>query len=337
MGRGKALNDDEKAVIIKESAKGTSPNDIATKIGRHVDTVKRFQKNPAPRKKRSDAGTSKTVTDRDLRNIGRQVRRKPGMTSKSIFTKAGLPNVPKSTRNMILQKISSVKSPLKQPPLTPRHKNLRVEWARKYMKMDMGLVLFTDETRSTLDGPDGWANGWVYFNDERHQRLKRQQQGGGIMIWAGIIGDRLVGPVRVPEGVKVTSAAYCNLLTQCLVPWLDNIPLSLRRDFIFMHDNAPSHSARATREYLAKLGIKDEKLMIWPPSSPDLNPIENFWSIIKRDIYSDGRQFSSKETLWQAIDTAARAVPHDTIKKLTDSMNSRLFEVIKGHGKHVGK
>ena len=65
MGRGKASTEDEKDVIINKSAESTSPDAIAAKIDRHVDTVKRFQKNPTPRKKLSDAGLSKTVTDRD--------------------------------------------------------------------------------------------------------------------------------------------------------------------------------------------------------------------------------------------------------------------------------
>ena len=50
MRRQKALHVDGKAVIIKESAKGTTPDTIAQKIGRHVDTVNRFQKDPSPRK-----------------------------------------------------------------------------------------------------------------------------------------------------------------------------------------------------------------------------------------------------------------------------------------------
>ena len=212
----------------------------------------------------------------------------------SIFTAAGLLDVPKFSRNAILQTICSVKAPLKLPPLTLRHKNSRVEWASKYLKMDITLALFTDETWATLDGLDDGEKGWVYFGDERRRRLRRQQQGGGVMIWARIIGDRLVGPIKALEGVNVTSAAYCNLLNESLVPWLDDIPLSLLRDFVFMHDNAPSHSARTTHEFLTTLSIQDEELMIWPPSSSDLNPIEKFWAIIKRDIMAMDGNFNQK-------------------------------------------
>ena len=57
-----------------------------------------------------------------------------------------------------------------------------MKWAKRYLKMDMSLVLFIDETLATLDG----LGSWVYYGDERHQHLRRQQQGGGVMIWAGI-------------------------------------------------------------------------------------------------------------------------------------------------------
>ena len=60
------------------------------------------------------------------------------------------------------------------------------------------------------------------------------------------------------------------------------------------HSNATSHSARYTTEYLARLGIRNEKMMIWPPSLPDLHPIENLWRILKEKIYADGKDSRQK-------------------------------------------
>ena len=81
-------------------------------------------------------------------------------------------------------------------------------WAEKYTKTNFQQVLFTDEARATLDGPDGWANVWSPTGAAIPLRVRRQQGGGVVMFWAGIIGNTLIGPVRVPEGVKLTSQAY---------------------------------------------------------------------------------------------------------------------------------
>ena len=165
----------------------------------------------------------------------------------------------------------------------------------------MKYVLFTDESRATLDGLDGWSKGWVFRGDQCPTRMRRQQRGGGVMIWAGIVGDEFFGPVHVPEVVKITSHTYCQFLKSVLEPWLEEIPLSRLKKLIYMHENAPSHAAKATTQYLESLGFKNKTLMIWPPNSPDLNQIENLWSIIKRRFYADGKQYTSEDALWKAI------------------------------------
>ena len=73
------------------------------------------------------------------------------------------------------------------------------------------------------------------------------------MIWAGIIGDELVGPVRVSEVVKITSTPYCQLLESALLPWLEDVHLLKRCKLIFQHDNVPSHSAKATQAFLSSI------------------------------------------------------------------------------------
>ena len=83
---------------------------------------------------------------------------------------------------------------IKRPSLTPKHKRLRMEWSRKYMKTDMKFVLFTDESRASLDGPDGCAKGCVFNGDNCPNRMRRQQGGGGVMVWGRIIGNAIIGP-----------------------------------------------------------------------------------------------------------------------------------------------
>lgn len=75
--------------------------------------------------------------------------------------------------------------------------------------------------------------------------------------------------------------------------------------------------------------------MQWPANSPDLNPIENLWSIIKQRHYADGRQFMNKNELWDAFQEISQGISADDIMKLTNSMDQRLIQVIAKRGKHI--
>ncbi|CAB3977339.1 Transposable element Tc3 transposase [Paramuricea clavata] len=173
----------EKATIIKEIAKGKTTKSIAERINRHAVTVTRFLQNPSKRKPPSDRGVRKSVSKRDMYRLRRNLRKMPGATSER-----------KTTGNRILGKLDSIKTMIKRSSLTPRHKRLRMEWSRKYTRTDMKFLLFTDESRASLDGPDGWAKGCVFNGDNCPNRMKRQQRGGGVMVWGGIIGNAIIGP-----------------------------------------------------------------------------------------------------------------------------------------------
>ena len=99
-----------------------------------------------------------------------------------------------------------------------------------------------------------------------------------------------------------------------------------------MQDNAPSHASKYSTAWLASKGLKDDRKMTWPPSSPDLNPIANLWALLKREIYHEGKQYTSLNIVWEAVVAAARKVDRQQIKKLTDSMDGRLVTVIEKKG-----
>ena len=75
--------------------------------------------------------------------------------------------------------------------------------------------------------------------------------------------------------------------------------------------------------------------MTWPPSSPDLNPIENLWGIIKADVYRGNKQFTHKNDLWNSIVDSCRKIEPETIKRLTMSMDERIIKVLKSNGDYI--
>ena len=94
------------------------------------------------------------------------------------------------------------------------HKEKRLQWARQYMKVDFTGEIFTDECRASLDGCDGWACGCVAHGRTTPTRFRRQQDGGGVMFWAGLHGHNLIGPFKIDQGLKLIqrpTKSYCRI------------------------------------------------------------------------------------------------------------------------------
>ena len=329
------LTANEKAEIVKLLSLNKNTLEISKKLKRDHRTVKRFVNEGKTERKSHSNGRPKVTTARDIRKIKRSLSANPHSTSKSIFESAGVTGISKRSRNRILKDIADQRSPTKCPPLSDVNRQKRLTWAKKYLKTDFQSVLWTDEARATLDGPDGWCKGWLLKGARPRLRYRRQQGGGGVMIWAGIIGSNIVGPFLVPEGVKMNSVNYCSFLEENLLPWLNSQDGATQRNLIVQQDNAPSHASRYTKGWLSDKGISGERLMDWPPQSPDLNPIENLWSIIKRKVYQNGVQFSSKQDLWDRIKEVSSQISKEDVHKLTSSVDRRLMDLIRNGGKRV--
>ena len=83
------------------------------------------------------------------------------------------------------------------------------------------------------------------------------------------------------------------------------------------------------------MGITGQRLMDWPPQSPDLNLIENLWSIIKRKVEEKGCQFGNKKELWERIWEVFSQISPEVVKKLTSSVDGRLVTLIQNSGKQT--
>ena len=71
---------------------------------------------------------------------------------------------------------------------------------------------------------------------------------------------------------------------------------------------------------------------IWPANSPDLNPIENLWHILRTNIKKRVPRPMRKEDLAVALQEEWAKLDMVTVNKLIESMPRRLQAVIDAKG-----
>ena len=73
--------------------------------------------------------------------------------------------------------------------------------------------------------------------------------------------------------------------------------------------------------------------MVWPPQSPDLNPIDAIWDYVDVRVKKSIR--TSKEHMWNNIQYVRNNIPKSTLRKYIFSMKNRCKAVIMAKGGHT--
>ncbi|GFY05687.1 transposable element Tc1 transposase [Trichonephila clavipes] len=102
--------------------------------------------------------------------------------------------------------------------------------------------------------------------------------------------------------------------------------------FAFMDDNATSHRTLAVQDCLDSEGIQR---LAWPARSPDLNPIENVWDALGRQVAGRNYPPTNNNTLIRALTEEWDKLPQQLLDNVVQSMVRRVECCITLHGGHI--
>ena len=208
-------------------------------------------------------------------------------------------------------------------------KKRRLEFAIDHLDFSWSNVVFTDEVKIETAAaglrwvrrPTGYRFNEKYIREvNRHGRVT-------MCVWGGFAIDGYLNLVFIHG--RLNSHSYLeNILKERILPYKEE-----HDNMILVADNCPTHNAHICRDFLATHRIDTIK---WPPQSPDINPIENVWRILKDEVgclndlkYNDHEKLIIRiKQAWSRI----KQTRMESLRKMYRGMQRRLQAVIDAKG-----
>jgi hypothetical protein len=198
-------------------------------------------------------------------------------------------------------------------------------------------ILWTDESQFTRDGITNFHNLHTWASSNPHSRRQRSfQRRFCVNMWAGVIGNRLIGPFKLPP--RLNSTNYLEFLQNDLPGLLEDVPLHQRVSSYFQQDGAPAHYGREVKDWLdEKYGgrwIGRNGPIHWPARSPDLTVLDFFiWGRMKEIVYSS--EITTLTELEQRISEASLQVRQELSRaNIHNEIQKRALACVQNEGGH---
>jgi len=221
----------------------------------------------------------------------------------------------------------------KKPFLSDRHRAARLAFAKMHKDWsveDWKRVLWTDESTFEI----GRNSRQIRVRREPHEKYHPdclaptfRNERSSLMVWGGICGEDKTRLAFMPPQRR-SAADFVELVYEGPLREF----LAEGRDILLMEDGAPVHRSAASRIWREDKNL--EKLD-WPAQSPDLNPIENLWSLLKSNIQSRNPRVNSVEQMREAVQKEWEKLSMVNWKHLIEIMPARMAAVIANKGGSV--
>lgn len=338
MGRNPDLSKETLTRIHTLHKAGYTVSQICKETGVSKRSVQRWVKKcraavdggvPSQKKR---PGPQHSLSVKTLRVIKRQLTSSPTLTARELKEKN--PNLLSSVSVRCVSRYLKEQLDLpsrraaRKPLLKPYHKVKRLAFARKYLAWPIAnirTILWSDESTFTVTGTSLGRVRRPRNSDRYDPRytIKTVKHPQHVMVWGAFSYYGVSKLHFLDKGESMNTSTYLNILMNYLPECFVNC-----NSEVFMQDNASCHTSKAVLDWFTEYGV--HYIDDWPGNSPDLNPIENLWNIVKKELRE--QDTSTLPKLKAAIEKAWNNLPTGVIHKLVDSVPRRLTEVIKKKG-----
>ena len=205
----------------------------------------------------------------------------------------------------------------------------------QYGSTDLEHLVFSDEKLFGVQESFNPQNTRVYsltIEDipERLRTVQRFQNEGKVMVWCALSKKAKFPMFFVEKGVKINAQYYKdNLLEPFLKVHGDRIYSG--QEWTFQQDSAPAHKAKITQDWCRDNLSSFIPWTLWPPSSPDLNPLDYcIWGILEAKV--NAKRHTSIESLKATLLREWDRLPMENVRAAIDAWPKRLRAVRKNKG-----
>ena len=217
----------------------------------------------------------------------------------------------------------------RKPFLTERMRKKRISWCKEYAEKTeefWNRVFFADETYIHVNMTGAMNRIRRYSSESRlsprftSSTVKYPLK---ILIW-GCFSSSGIGRLYISKQT-MNSERYLRTLENFLLPSFRDSEIT---EPLFLDDSAPCHRSVKVQNFKNQKSIETLK---WPGNSPDLNPIENVWSLLKRKVARIPNT-TERSLIENIIKVWNYGISKDYLQNLAKSMPKRIKEVLKAKG-----
>lgn len=336
MGKGKDLSEFDKGQIVMAKRLGESSSRISALVGCSRSTVisiyQKWCKEGEAASRRQGHGRPRLIDALGERRLASMVESDRTATVAQIAEKVNAGSQRKVSEHTVhrsLLRMGLRRRQVSASMLADVHRQKRLQWALEHQDWtteQWKRVAWSRESRFLLHHTDKSVT-VRRLPGEMDAPGGNPARGDTVTLWAIFCWDTLGSFVHVED--TLTHTTYLDIVADHVHPFMNTV--FLEGSGHFQQDNVPRYTADSVREWFEEHD-SEFSVLTWPPNSPDLNPMEQLWNVLDKQVKSTESPPRSLEELRDLLLTCWCQIPQETFRGLVESMPLRVRAVLEAQG-----